>query len=138
MRGSDEWVEAGYGDHAMSTKRTTSSRGKRPASDAAPGTAKQGNSRGLRAWAPTIIAGVGLAAILSVYAVVSAGGMDSGGPPAAAPGAFSVPAAETPEPWEYDEANNRHWHPGHGHWHAGPPPEEGEREESSPPEPEAP
>lgn len=28
----------------------------------------------------------------------------------------------TPEAWEYDEANNRHWDPGHGHWHNGPPP----------------
>ena len=32
------------------------------------------------------------------------------------------PPAEAPEPWYYDEANNRHWHAGHGHWHQGPPP----------------
>lgn len=31
---------------------------------------------------------------------------------------------ETPEPWEYDEARDRHWHAGHGHWHRGPPPPE--------------
>lgn len=31
-------------------------------------------------------------------------------------------ATDTPEPWEYDAANDRHWHPGHGHWHRGPPP----------------
>jgi len=29
----------------------------------------------------------------------------------------------TPEPWHYDEANDRHWHAGHSHWHSGPPPE---------------
>ncbi len=29
---------------------------------------------------------------------------------------------ETPVPWEYDEEHDRHWHPGHGHWHHGPPP----------------
>ncbi len=34
------------------------------------------------------------------------------------------PAAivSTPSPWEYDADNDRHWHPEHGHWHAGPPP----------------
>ena len=30
---------------------------------------------------------------------------------------------ETPNPWEYDEANDRYWHPIHEHWHDGPPPE---------------
>jgi len=30
--------------------------------------------------------------------------------------------SSTPQPWEYDAANNRHWHAGHGHWHDGPPP----------------
>jgi hypothetical protein len=29
----------------------------------------------------------------------------------------------TPADWHYDEANNRHWHPDHGHWHDGPPPD---------------
>jgi len=33
-------------------------------------------------------------------------------------------APEQPEPWQYDEANDRHWHPGHNHWHQGPPPAE--------------
>ena len=28
----------------------------------------------------------------------------------------------TPTPWYHDVANNRHWHPDHGHWHDGPPP----------------
>ena len=33
-------------------------------------------------------------------------------------------AGDTPEPWEYDAANNRHWNPlpDHQHWHDGPPP----------------
>ncbi len=28
----------------------------------------------------------------------------------------------TPQPYEYDPVNDRHWHAGHGHWHNGPPP----------------
>jgi hypothetical protein len=28
----------------------------------------------------------------------------------------------TPEPYTYDAENNRHWDPGHNHWHDGPPP----------------
>ncbi len=34
--------------------------------------------------------------------------------------------AATPSPWEYDADNDRHWHPAHGHWHAGPPPAQAE------------
>jgi len=30
---------------------------------------------------------------------------------------------QTPEPWEYDQANDRHWDPSHNHWHDGPPPQ---------------
>ncbi len=33
-------------------------------------------------------------------------------------------SAEEPEPWEYDVVHDRYWHPGHGHWHQGRPPEE--------------
>lgn len=33
-----------------------------------------------------------------------------------------MPDGTAPEPWEFDAANNRHWHAGHGHWHQGPPP----------------
>ena len=32
-------------------------------------------------------------------------------------------ATESHAPWEYDEANDRHWHAEHGHWHDGPPPQ---------------
>ena len=38
------------------------------------------------------------------------------------------PPLQTPSPkrepkaWEYNVATNQHWHPGHGHWHDGPPP----------------
>jgi uncharacterized protein YyaL (SSP411 family) len=28
----------------------------------------------------------------------------------------------TPKPYEYDPKTNKHWDPGHGHWHDGPPP----------------
>ncbi len=28
------------------------------------------------------------------------------------------------QPWQYDPVANRHWHPSHSHWHAGPPPGE--------------
>ncbi|MFQ5877451.1 MAG: thioredoxin domain-containing protein [Acidobacteriota bacterium] len=34
---------------------------------------------------------------------------------------------DPPEPWEYDRKADRHWHPGHGHWHDGPPPPEDRR-----------
>jgi hypothetical protein len=34
----------------------------------------------------------------------------------------SIPAGTTPQPWQYDAATNRHYDPGHGHWHQGPPP----------------
>jgi len=34
------------------------------------------------------------------------------------------------EPWEYDAENDRHWHPGHAHWHEGPPPEDPESEDA--------
>ena len=36
--------------------------------------------------------------------------------------------AETPEPWYYDEANDRHWYEPHNHWHPGPPPPPEERD----------
>lgn len=34
-----------------------------------------------------------------------------------------LPGGVTPEPWHYDAAQDRHWHPEHAHWHSGPPPE---------------
>lgn len=33
-----------------------------------------------------------------------------------------------PAPWFHDRETNRHWHPGHSHWHQGPPPPPGERQ----------
>lgn len=32
---------------------------------------------------------------------------------------------QNPEPWQYDQASNKHWNPtpGHEHWHDGPPPD---------------
>ncbi len=32
------------------------------------------------------------------------------------------PQPGDPEAWQYDAANNQHWHPGHRHWHPGQPP----------------
>jgi len=32
------------------------------------------------------------------------------------------PSGGEPRPWHYDKAANRHWNPGHSHWHKGPPP----------------
>jgi hypothetical protein len=31
-------------------------------------------------------------------------------------------AQPNPPAWHYDAVNNRHWDPGHNHWHDGPPP----------------
>lgn len=42
-----------------------------------------------------------------------------------------IPPGGTPEPWFYDEANNQHWHPGHAHWHSGPPPPPDQRDAGS-------
>ncbi len=44
--------------------------------------------------------------------------------PAARPGEVTslLPGGRIPKAWEFDAANNRHWDPGHNHWHDGPPP----------------
>lgn len=34
----------------------------------------------------------------------------------------SLPHVPNPQPWQYDPQTNMHYHAGHGHWHAGPPP----------------
>jgi hypothetical protein len=44
----------------------------------------------------------------------------SGSP--AAPAGSGQSQSEQPAPWQYDEGNNRHWNPNHGHWHEGRPP----------------
>lgn len=38
-----------------------------------------------------------------------------------------LPDGRNPAPWEFDAPRNRHWNPGHGHWHNGPPPPENQR-----------
>jgi hypothetical protein len=43
-------------------------------------------------------------------------------PGGAVPAPPTFPAGTTPAPWQYDAATNRHYDPGHGHWHEGPPP----------------
>ena len=45
-----------------------------------------------------------------------------GSAPNAAPGL--VETGSTPEPWEYDAVNDKHWDPNHRHWHDGPPPQQ--------------
>ncbi len=40
----------------------------------------------------------------------------------AQPQQSSLPPGVTPEPWQYDAANDQHWHPAHAHWHPGQPP----------------
>ena len=37
------------------------------------------------------------------------------------PSATTQPGV-TPEPWEYNAATDKHWHPDHNHWHPGKPP----------------
>jgi hypothetical protein len=39
----------------------------------------------------------------------------------------AAPSGPTPAPWAYDSTTNKHWDPGHGHWHDGPPPVEAMR-----------
>jgi hypothetical protein len=38
-----------------------------------------------------------------------------------------LPGGATPQPWQYDGPRNRFWHPDHGHWHIGPPPDPSQR-----------
>ena len=49
----------------------------------------------------------------------------------------SIPAtgSSNPGPWHYDVANDRHWHPGHSHWHNGPPPPPAQRNGAATTEP---
>ena len=37
------------------------------------------------------------------------------------------PGVINPQPWQYHAETDRHYHAGHRHWHAGPPPPEGQR-----------
>ncbi len=37
------------------------------------------------------------------------------------------PGIVNPQPWQYDAASDKHYHPGHRHWHAGPPPDPAQR-----------
>lgn len=60
-------------------------------------------------------------------------GLPAGATPVAAPpfdqnAPAIMPDGSVPGPWDYDPANNRHWHAGHNHWHQGPPPAEDQRQ----------
>lgn len=71
------------------------------------------------------VAGVPVWAVaLAVVAVIGAGMwfMNRGGSNAGVTPQQPVGPVRAGTPWEYDAATNTHWDPGHGHWHAGPPP----------------
>jgi hypothetical protein len=39
-----------------------------------------------------------------------------------------TPNIPNPQPWQYDPATNKFWHPGHNHWHSGQPPPPDQRQ----------
>ncbi|MEX1015745.1 MAG: hypothetical protein WDZ31_03285 [Phycisphaeraceae bacterium] len=69
----------------------------------------------------------GVAVIVLVVMGINLGSTNTIAPsPAPDVQTTGLPEGETPEPYYYDEANDRHWHevPGRpGHWDPGPPPE---------------
>jgi hypothetical protein len=73
---------------------------------------------------------IGLAALIAVtiFALVSVNRR-----PAARPGEVTslLPGGRMPKAWEFDAANNRHWDPGHNHWHDGPPPAGAEKADAA-------
>jgi hypothetical protein len=66
---------------------------------------------GAPVWAVVAVVGVAVAA----FAMIRADRRSETAP-------ASVPAEERPAPWTYDSLTNRHFDPGHGHWHDGRPP----------------
>ncbi|MEO5619109.1 MAG: SEC-C metal-binding domain-containing protein, partial [Candidatus Eisenbacteria bacterium] len=70
------------------------------------------NLRARRGW---MLAALGLA----VAAVITWGLWRS---PSAPRGTGTRGAGATAQPWAYDSVSKRHFDPGHGHWHDGPPP----------------
>lgn len=74
--------------------------------------------------------GIGLAALVAVtiLALVSVNRR-----PVAQPGGPTslLPGGRQPKAWEFDAANNRHWDPGHNHWHDGPPPAGAEKADAA-------
>jgi hypothetical protein len=70
---------------------------------------EKGRRRGIKFG---VIAGAVLVAVIAMFAWTQYRPKPATGPV----------SPTTPAPWEYDVRNNRHWHPGHGHWHDGPPP----------------
>ncbi len=76
-----------------------------------------------RRW-PRAVTPIAVAAAAVLFGVLAL----SGGNPRQQEGSFmpgigdTGAAQSTPDPWEYDEENDRHWDPSHSHWHDGPPP----------------
>jgi len=108
--------------------RRASQRGGRGSSS--PGANGYGAATGSRSsWVPTAL--IALAAIvgLSSMAVISVTEQRGAGGRSVQTNESNVQTNESadPLPWEYDAVTNRHWDPGHGHWHDGPPPPESAR-----------
>ena len=90
-----------------------------------------------------VIVGALVVAAAGVAVALSVSSEDLSPPPTAPSGTGLVSAPSTggevpappgvtnPAPYQYHAATNRHYDPFHAHWHAGPPPAEGNRVASS-------
>ena len=72
-----------------------------------------------------MVCGMSLVVAGGIYALAVLGDESSSTAPVA-PSAAVAPNAGDPPAYYYDEANDRHWDPGHNHWHSGPPPAPGQ------------
>lgn len=66
-----------------------------------------------------VVLGVGVVAIVAGVMITRRG---TGVVPQAGPIGASTVNGPPAEPWAYDSVTKRHYDPGHGHWHDGPPP----------------
>jgi hypothetical protein len=66
-----------------------------------------------------VVLGVGVAAIVAGVMISRRGNSVV---PQAGPIGQSTVNGPAAEPWAYDSVTKRHYDPGHGHWHDGPPP----------------
>ncbi len=91
-----------------------------------------GVRRGVNPTGPSRVSPGQVVTLLLAAGAILAGGMVAFGPApeenqAVEETEFVPNPYSQPEAWEYDAANDRHWHEGHGHWHPGPPPPEDQR-----------
>lgn len=80
----------------------------------------EAKSRSLRT--PLLVAGLGALVVAGVVVANRPSPPSRSPQPTAAPVPSAALPSTTPAPWQYDPVSNRHWDPGHGHWHDGPPP----------------